>query len=173
MATVPLLVLVRHAIAEDATSDQRDEERRLTGEGKRKLREAVVGMRALDLALDVILTSPLRRARETAAIVAAGFGLDDDAVVVTPALAPGGGTDAVFATLEKHRRSAAIMLVGHQPDLGELASTLLVGTPGLVQLPFRKAGLAAIAVPSLPPQAAGTLEFFLTPGQLRRIGRGQ
>jgi hypothetical protein len=54
----------------------------------------------------------------------------------------------------------------------ELASVLLVGTPGLVPLPFKKAGLAAISVASLPPRAAGTLEFFLTPGQLRRIGRG-
>jgi phosphohistidine phosphatase len=173
MATAPLLVLVRHAIAEDATSDQRDEERRLTGEGKRKLREAVAGMRALDLTPDVILTSPLRRARETADIVAAGFDLDDDVVVVTQALAPAGGADAVFAALASHRRATMIMLVGHQPDLGELASTLLVGTPTLVQLPFRKAGLAAITVPSLPPHAAGTLEFFLTPAQLRRIGRNE
>lgn len=172
MVTTPLLLLVRHGIAEDATGDQPDAERRLTGEGKRKLREAVAGMRALDVPLDVILTSPLRRARETAAIVAAGFGLDDEVVVIAPPLAPRGGADAVLATLAAHRDAAAIMLVGHQPDLGELASVLLVGTPTLVQLPFRKAGFAAISVPSLPPRSAGTLEFFLTPGQLRRIGRG-
>ena len=167
-----LLLLLRHAIAEDPTPDRRDEERRLTGEGKRKLREVVEGMRALALPVDVILTSPLRRTRETAAIVATGYDLDEAAVIDTPALAPGGGADEVFAALQPHARAEAILLVGHQPDLGELASTLLVGSPGLVPLPFKKAGLAGIAVASFPPRAAGRLEFFLTPGQLRRVGRG-
>jgi phosphohistidine phosphatase len=164
-----LLMLLRHAIAEDAGPGQPDEGRRLTREGKRKLHEVVAGMRALKLPLDVVLSSPLRRARETAEIVAADYGLDEDRVVETRALAPAGGAEAVLSALAAHARCAAILLVGHQPDLGELASTLLVGTPGLVPLPFKKAGLAAISVTALPPRAAGTLEFFLTPGHLRRI----
>ena len=168
-----LLLLLRHAIAEDAADGQRDEERRLTGDGRRKLREVVEGMRALELPIDVILTSPLKRTRETAAVVAAGYELDDAIVHDTPALAPGGGAEEVFAALRAHTSADAVLLVGHQPDLGELASTLLVGTPGLVPLPFKKAGLAGISVASLPPRAAGTLEFFLTPGQLRRIGRAR
>ncbi|MBI3770249.1 MAG: histidine phosphatase family protein [Deltaproteobacteria bacterium] len=167
----PLLLLLRHAIAEDPISDRPDEERRLTGEGKRKLREVVAGMRALELPLNVILTSPLHRTRETAAIVAGAYGLEDDRVIDTPALAPGGAAAELFGALAEHVRSESVLLVGHQPDLGELASILLVGTPGLVPLPFKKAGLAAIIVGSLPPRSAGTLEFFLTPGQLRRIGR--
>jgi phosphohistidine phosphatase len=168
-----LVLLLRHAIAEDAADGQRDEERRLTGEGRRKLREVVEGMRALELPIDVILTSPLRRTRETAAVVAAGYDLDDAVVCDTPALAPGGNAADVFAALQPHTRAESVLLVGHQPDLGELASTLLVGTPGLVPLPFKKAGLAGISVASLPPHTAGTLEFFLTPGQLRRIGRSR
>ena len=140
-----LLLLLRHGIAEEPAADRRDEERRLTGEGRRKLREVVEGMRALALPIDVILASPLRRARETAAIVAAGYDLDESAVVDTPALAPGGGADAVFAALHAHANANAILLVGHQPDLGELASTLLVGTPGLLPLPFKKAGLAGVS----------------------------
>jgi phosphohistidine phosphatase len=167
------LLLLRHAIAEEPTGNLRDEERRLTGEGRRKLREVVDGMRALALPIDVILTSPLRRARETAAIVAGGYEFEDAAVIDTPALAPGGGADAVFSALQAHALADAVLLVGHQPDLGELASTLLVGTPGLVPLPFKKAGLAGISVASVPPRAAGVLEFFLTPGQLRRIGRAR
>lgn len=165
-----LLLLLRHAIAEDAHAEQPDEDRRLTGEGKRKLREVAAGMRALELPVEVVLTSPLRRAEETAAIVAEVYDLEDH-VEVTPALAPGGGAARVFEALGAHRRAAGIVLVGHQPDLGELASTLLVGTPGLVPLPFKKAGLAGITVTTLPPRAGGVLEFFLTPSQLRRIGR--
>ena len=165
-----LLLLLRHGIAEDAQRDQRDEDRRLTGEGKRKLRSAVGGMRDIGIPVETILTSPLRRARETAAIVAEGYDRDD--VIVMPALAPGGGADAVLDALAAYRDSSAIVLVGHQPDMGELASTLLVGTPSLVPLPFKKAGLAAITVTSLPPRSAGVLEFFVTPAQLRRMGRG-
>ncbi len=166
-----LLLLLRHAIAEERSDTGRDHDRRLTGEGKRKLREVVAGMRALALPVERVLSSPLRRAAETAEIVAAGYGLDGD-VDVVPALAPGAGPDAVLAALADVGRPSGLVLVGHEPDLAALASTLLTGTPGLVHMGFRKAGLAGIVIATLPPRAAGTLDFFLTPGQLRRIGRG-
>jgi len=166
-----LLMLLRHAIAEERSTTGRDEDRRLTGEGKRKLREVVAGMRGLELPVECVLASPLRRAVETAEVVAEAFGGADD-VETTPALAPGAGPDAVVAALADVGRPSGIVLVGHEPDLAALASTLLTGTPGLVHMGFRKAGLAGIVVASLPPRAAGALEFFLTPGQLRRIGRG-
>jgi phosphohistidine phosphatase len=169
MATGHLIMLLRHAIAEDPSPGRSDEERRLTGEGKRKLREIVAGMRALDLPVDAILTSPLRRSRETADLVAAGYDRED-AVVECAALGPAGGPDAVLGAL-RGVRGTGVVLVGHEPDMGELASTLLTGSAGLVHLDFRKAGLCGIAVASLPPRGAGTLLFFLTPGQLRRLGR--
>ncbi len=164
-------MLLRHAIAEEQSTTGHDEDRRLTGEGKRKLREAVAGMRALELPVERVLASPLRRAVETAEIVAEAFGSTDD-VDTTPALAPGAGPDAVITALADVGRPSGIVLVGHEPDLAALASTLLTGTAGLVHMGFRKAGLAGIVVASLPPRSAGALEFFLTPGQLRRIGRG-
>jgi len=164
-----LVLLLRHAIAEEATQGQRDDERRLTGEGKRKLREVVAGMKALELPVEAILTSPLRRAVETAAIVHECF--ERAALEEVAALKPGGDPDAVLAALADH--PSAVVIVGHQPDLGELASILLVGSPGLVPLPFKKAGLAGITMATFPPRAAGALEFFLTPGQLRRIARAR
>ena len=171
MARSPhLLLLLRHGIAEDHSADRSDDARRLTGEGKRKLREVVAGMRVLELPVGAILTSPLRRAVETAEIVAAEY--QRAVVEEIDALAPGGDPDRVLAALAPHRDCEGIVLVGHQPDLGELASILLAGTPGLVPLPFKKAGLAGIVVATLPPSAAGLLEFFLTPAQLRRVGRG-
>ena len=165
-----LLMLLRHAIAEDASASGRDEDRRLTGEGKRKLREVAAGMRALDLPVELVLTSPLIRAVETAEIVADAFGSAED-VETTSALSPGAGPDAVIAALRDVGRPSGIVLVGHEPDLAALASTLLTGTPSLVHMAFRKAGLAGIVVASLPPRSAGALEFFLSPGQLRKIGR--
>jgi len=148
----------------------RDEDRRLTAEGKRKLREVVAGMRALELPVERVLSSPLRRAIETAEIVAEAWGSSED-VEVTPALSPGAGPDAAIAALADIGRPSGVVLVGHEPDVTGLVSTLLTGTPSLVHVGFRKAALAGILVASLPPRAAGSLEFFLTPGQLRRIGR--
>jgi len=172
MAASPvLLMLLRHGIAEALSASRPDEDRRLTGEGKRRVREVAAGMRALELPVEAILTSPLRRAEETARIVAEVYerigGLE-----VTRALAPGSGADKVFAALSSCTSAAGVVLVGHEPDLGELASTLLAGTPGLLHLQLKKAGLVGITVASLPPRGAGILEFLLTPGQLRRIARG-
>ena len=165
-----LVMLLRHAIAEEQSSSGRDDDRRLTGEGKRKLREVVAGMRALDLPVDLVLSSPLRRAVETAEIVIDAYEAKPQ-MQITPALAPGAGPDAVIAALADVGRPSGMVLVGHEPDLAALASTLLVGTPGLLHMGFRKAGLAGIMVAALPPRAAGALEFFMTPQQLRRIGR--
>ena len=170
MAGPHLLMLMRHAIAEDESDTGRDEDRCLTGEGKRKLREVVAGMRALGLPVECVLSSPLRRTVETAEIVADGYGLSAK-IAVSDALAPGAGPDAVLRALGEVGRPSGIVLVGHEPDLAALASTLLTGTAGLVHMGFRKAGLAGVVVATLPPRSAGGLEFFLTPGQLRRIGR--
>jgi phosphohistidine phosphatase len=165
-----LVMLLRHAIAEDRSDTGRDEDRRLTGEGKRKLREVVAGMRALELPVERVLSSPLRRAVETAEIVAEAWDSAEN-VEVTPALAPGAGPDTVISALAKIGRPRGVVLVGHEPDLTDVVSTLLTGTPSLVHVGFRKAGLAGIVVATLPPRSAGSLEFFLTPGQLRRIGK--
>lgn len=170
MAGPHLVMLLRHAIAEDPGPSRSDADRRLTAAGRRKMREVAAGMQALDLPVDVILTSPLRRAQETAEILAETFDRED-ATEVCKALAPGGDTDALFAALAPHRSATGLVLVGHEPDMGELLSALLVGTRGLVRTSFKKAGLAGISVPGLPPRAAGVLEFLLTPAHLRRIGR--
>lgn len=165
-----LILLLRHADAEQASAGRPDAERRLTAKGVSTVREVVSGMRALGLPVDAILTSPLQRARETAAIVAGGYDLNGQ-VKSTTALAPGAGAEAALVALEACQGASSIMLVGHQPDLGEIASTLLVGTPGLVALPFKKAALAGISVATLPPRVAGVLEFFLEPRHLQMVGR--
>lgn len=163
-------MVMRHAIAEDRSATGRDEDRRLTAEGKRKLREVVAGMRALELPVERVLSSPLRRAIETAEIVAEAWDSSEE-IEITSALAPGAGPDAVISALGEIGHPSGVMLVGHEPDLTDLVSTLLTGTPSLIHVGFRKAGLAGIVVSTLPPRSAGSLEFFLTPGQLRRIGK--
>jgi phosphohistidine phosphatase len=162
------LYLMRHGIAADPAPGTNDADRALTAEGVRKTTRVAVGLQKLRVAPDLILSSPLRRAEETARLVADVIA-PSVGIELYPPLAGGTAVEDVIRSLRPPRRARQIMLVGHQPDLGELASYLLTGSTGLAQLPFRKAGVAAIALAALPPRSPGTLEWFLTPAQLRAI----
>jgi phosphohistidine phosphatase len=163
------LYLVRHGVAAPASPSTIDADRALTEEGARKTLRAAHGLRALSVKPAVVLSSPLRRAQETAEILASILA-PKVPVELYPPLAFGHEPRDVVQGLRGHRGAEQILLVGHQPDMGELASFLLTGSPNLVHLPFKKAGTAAVTVPSLPPRSAGVLEWFLTPAQLRLIG---
>lgn len=167
-----VLYLVRHAIAEELATGRSDDDRRLTPEGIRKIRAVALGLKRLGVRPDAILSSPLRRAHETATLLAEVLA-PDLAAELCPMLAPAGGPAAVLTGLRAHRRSRHLLLVGHQPDLGELASQLLTGSPARAPLPFKKGGVAAIEVASLPPRGVGTLQWFLTPKQLRAVGQAR
>lgn len=163
-----LLYLMRHGIAADPTPGMSDADRALTAEGVRKTTRVAIGLRTLGAKPDLILSSPLRRAEETARLVADVLA-PGAAVELYPPLAGGLSPQDVVKGLRPHRRARELLLVGHQPDLGDLASYLLTGAATLAPLPFKKAGVAAIALGSVPPRSPGILEWFLTPSQLRAI----
>lgn len=164
-----LVYLMRHGIAEDPRHGLADADRALTDEGEEKTARVAAGLRTLGVRPDAILSSPLRRAEQTARIAAGRLGGE---VTLTPLLAPGTAPRTLVGGLHDARGARQLLLVGHQPDLGELASFLLTGSPGLVPLPFKKAAVAAIQVGALPPRGPGLLHWFLTPGQLRAIASG-
>ena len=164
------LYLIRHGIAAPASARTSDADRALTAEGTRKTVRVAQGLHALNVKPEVILSSPLRRAQETAEILASILA-PDVAVEIDASLAFGHEPQQVLQGLRSHRGAQHLMLVGHQPDMGELASYLLSGSALLAPLPFKKAATAAITVASIPPRSAGILEWFLTPSQLRLIGR--
>lgn len=161
-----MLYLMRHGIAEDASRDGSDADRALTDEGIRKTTHVAEGLRALGLRPDSIISSPLRRAHETARIAAKVLAPDHE-VELTPLLAGSTAAAAIASGLRLPRRATQVLLVGHQPGLGELASYLLTGSPHRVPLPFKKAGVAAIEVDGLPPQSASVLHWFAPPVLLR------
>ena len=122
-----ILYLLRHGIAVDRESAGVDDSKRsLTEKGARRLQLEAAGMRALRLAFDLIFTSPLLRAYETARIVAEAYDMADK-TLVTEALAPGRGfgrtldrhAPLVLALMRHDVQNA--LLVGHEPDLSELA----------------------------------------------------
>lgn len=164
-----MLYLMRHGIAEEPSRGVADAERALTDEGVRKTTRVAEGLRALAVRPDAILSSPLRRAQETARI--AGRILAPDCEIeLTPLLAGGTAPEVVVTGLRPPKRASHILLVGHQPDLGELASYLLTGAAHRAPLPFKKAGVAAIEIDGLPPRSSGLLHWFAPPALLRGAG---
>ena len=167
-----VMYLVRHGIAGPAPSGMSDNDRALTPDGERKMRRIALGLKRLGVAPDVVLSSPLRRAEETAALVANALARQLH-VEIYPLLAPGYGAAEVLKGLHPHRSARELVLVGHQPDMGQLASHLLTRSSSLAPLPFKKGAVAAIRVDAIPPRAPGVLMWFMTPKQLRTVGAGR
>lgn len=162
------LYLLRHAIAvERGTEGYEDDSMRpLTGKGEKKMRRIALGMKSLELAFDVILSSPYERAKRTADIVAEEFGMK---VLFSDHLASGGDAKALIDTINRdHAGVESILLVGHEPDLSSLASRLLAGDDHLA-VTMKKGGLCKLSVETLRPGRCASLEFLLAPAQLTRI----
>jgi phosphohistidine phosphatase len=159
------LYLVRHAIAEERGEDWPDDTKRpLTSKGIERMKQQVKGLRALDVAIDLVLTSPLVRARQTADILVDGLKRQPK-LRVLPVLAPGHTPAQVVDALSADKSCDAIAVVGHEPGLGELAAWLLSAkTPPV----FRKGGVMRIDVQSLPPGRDGQLVSLATPKMLSR-----
>ena len=160
------LYFVRHGLAAERGDEWPDDTKRpLTDEGMSRMRKAVRGLARLGVAVEVVLTSPLVRARQTAEIVAGG--LDPrPSLVNVDSLAPDGTYAAVLADLEKHGRKTRIALVGHEPMMGELAARL-IGSRHSIE--FKKGGVCRIDVEDLPPAGPGDLRWMLTPKILRLL----
>jgi phosphohistidine phosphatase len=168
MAATRSLYLFRHAIAADPGGKWPDDaERPLTHDGAARLRSGVRGLAALEVDLDVVLSSPLVRAVATAEIVARGLASKAE-IVTLPILAPGGAPGRVAEALAPYTKAAGIAIVGHEPGIGELAAWLIgARTP----LPFKKGAACRIDVEEWPPVARqGTLVWFATPKMLRSMG---
>lgn len=161
------LYLIRHGIAVDHGPAWPDDAKRpLTDDGAARMRKSARALAALDVAFDVILTSPLVRTRQTAEILADGLG--SPTVVLVDALAPGGAQAAILAELERHARKTRVAIVGHEPGIGEFASRLI----GLRHpLEFKKGAVCRIDVDALPPTAPGAVRWLLPPRVLRAIKR--
>jgi len=159
------LLLVRHAAAvPSGTPGVPDDERPLTSEGAAKFRAAAKGLARIARRPDVLLTSPLPRARATADIAAQAFKRIEP--TVEPALAHG-SVDQILTALGRRPSDATIALVGHEPTLSMILARLLGAADG-ERLAFKKGGAALVDLPD-GPSAGGQLVWFLKPKVLRAL----
>jgi phosphohistidine phosphatase len=160
------LYLIRHGIAEDRGDDWPDDSKRpLTPDGVSKLRKEARGLIALDVTIEQIVCSPLVRTRQTADVFAETL-KNKPPVTTADALAPAGTPAAVVQEVAKHVRKGKVALVGHEPNLGELAAHFIGARAALG---FKKGGICRIDFDVLPPKGRGALIWFATPRMLRKI----
>jgi len=160
------LFLMRHGLAvEPGTAGySNDADRPLTPKGRRKLRRAAETMKALDLSFDLILSSPLRRARQTAAILAKALNAQER-LELSGSLAPGNAARTIIECLRRLPMPDNVLLVGHEPGLSQLIALLVAGDSGL-SVSMKKGGLCKLSAESLKPGRCATLEWLLTPKQM-------
>jgi phosphohistidine phosphatase len=116
--------LLRHEAADDAPYD---DHRALTGEGRARMRRTGALFAVEMRRLDVIYTSPLVRAVQTAEILAGAIGFDEP-LLVAPELAQPPTLDALVRLVDDtHAATRGVALVGHEPILGALVGRLLGG----------------------------------------------
>ena len=121
------LLIIRHAKAFDRTEwaerDRADAERPLTEEGWDKFAEAVEGLRTLIAEIDLIYTSPLIRAQETAFILHQAY--PQAVLTQSSTLSPGAESQQLIKELGRLPADATVALVGHEPDLSRLLTYLI------------------------------------------------
>lgn len=152
--------ILRHGIADEPKPGADDAGRALTQEGKKRLREVLRLARRASVAPAQILTSPYRRAVETAEIAAHELG-HKEPLVKTRVLQPGSSPETVWSELRDHAKAGSVMVVGHEPLLGYLAGYLL-GVPAL-RIDMKKGALVRIDVEQTGPAPRGELKWMLTP----------
>jgi len=160
MAAVQIYLL-RHGIAADGKPGRPDSERALTGDGREKLGRVLQRARTADCAPSLILSSPYRRAVETADIAAEVLQCRNP-VVQTRALIPEAAPHESWEEIRMHRDEAAILLASHEPLMSSLAAYLL-RSPAL-QVDMKKAALVRVDCERFAGEPHGVLKWMLTPG---------
>lgn len=154
--------MIRHGMAGDRGSYANDNERPLTNEGIRKTKQIAKRLYELDLRFELILTSPLVRAQQTAEIlktVGLGKQLEESAY-----LAPAGAFDGWLDWLKQWQANGAkrLAIVGHEPDLSEWAERLVWGE-AQQHLRLKKAGVIGLTLPQQESPIGSSQLFLLAP----------
>ncbi len=162
------LFILRHAEAGKRLPAQaRDVERSLTAEGKEELEDVARGLSVMKIRPDHIISSPLKRSRETAGIVAKAL-KQRDKVEIWDELKPEGSKQELFKKLSKLKPESSVLCIGHEPFLTQTINEIM-GHQGSSNIVLRKCGLARLSIRRFSPKVEGELRWLLTPRLLKRM----
>jgi phosphohistidine phosphatase len=164
------IYVLRHgiAVARGNPGYPLDSDRPLTLKGVKRLRQIARGMRRLGVGFDLILTSPYTRALETAFIVGREYKLGESIQTIAALKSEVLPEEVIRALQGKYSPLRNLLLVGHDPQLSALVSTLTSGSAGARPL-LKKGGLCKLQVEELQLGKCATLRWLLTPKQLVRM----
>ena len=162
-----LLLLVRHALAaeRDDAKFADDSIRPLVDKGRRIHRRISRHLAAHKLIPATILSSPWKRAWQTAGILAEETGVGKRMRIPCDALAQDPNLIELARAIGPREPDEIVALVGHEPWMGELGALLLAGVPSRPAINFPKSGVMGITAESIAP-SSGMLRFFLTPSTI-------
>ena len=163
-------VLLRHGIAVERDEwEGQEEDRPLTKFGAKRVAQVAAGLIRLDVQPTHVLSSPLIRAIETAKIAHRSLRVRT-AVQIVDELLPDAPPDRLLSILHDLPPESCVICVGHEPQLGMAASVLLSGRASAA-FPLKKAGACLIELPIPVKPGRGVLRWWLTPSQLRDMGK--
>ena len=161
------IYLLRHGIAEDGGPRTPDAKRELTVKGRSKLAGVLRLARGAEVQPELVLSSPLVRAAQTAEMAREILGVESP-VQQTNALLPEGSPQRVWEELRGLRNLDGVLLAGHEPLLSHLAAWLL-GAPAL-QVHMTKAALVSIELDGFRGEPHGVLNWMVTPKVVNASG---
>jgi phosphohistidine phosphatase len=161
------LYLLRHGKAEKTVPiGGIDDERPLTGRGKTEIHEIAAWIRSQGYVIDCIATSPLIRARETAAIISEVYPAARGPELWEE-LSPGVEFDRLLSRIQELHTTPSLLLIGHEPSMSACISRIISGS-GNVRIILKKGGLAKI-VNFFPSQnSSGDLMWLLSPRHMHK-----
>ncbi len=141
-------------------------ERPLTESGRKEIEAIAESLKDWELDFDRILTSPLRRAEQTASIIAKTLKIQK-LLENCDELKPEGSRLELYKRLSKMDQQSSVLVVGHEPYLSIMIGDLIAGNTGHIDL--KKGGMARIRIGTFSPRVSGELRWLLTPKQIRKI----
>jgi len=163
------LYLLRHGKAEKTVpaGGGSDDDRALTGRGKSEVRGIAAWIRFQGCVIDCIATSPLTRARETAAIIAEVYPAARGPELWEELL-PGAEFDRLLYRIREQHTSLSLLLIGHEPSMSACIGQIISGS-GNVRVVLKKGGLAKIVNFFPSGESSGDLAWLLSPRHMRPV----
>jgi phosphohistidine phosphatase len=154
----------------------KDTKRQLTVSGKKEVVEIAKSLKKLGVKFNVIFSSPLARAFQTAKIIAEEYKLTEQ-IEQSEDLKPNGSKDSLYNKLSKLNIDSVILIVGHEPYLSSMINDIISSNNDADRnynknnnnIILKKAGLSRIKITSTVPKLKGELRWLLTPRILKKI----